>query len=173
MVHKPKYNLSYAAAPSLQVCVRPNAEQQRDLRRFAGCCRFVFNQALALQKAHYEAGGKYIGYVAMAKLLTQWRRGTETPWLKQAPVHPLQQALKDLECSYQNFFAGRAGFPRFKRKGHRQSLRYPDATVSCSAGRWYASIQTERQVEPAHLAPARQGLKQRGRRHEYRGFKLG
>jgi len=169
---------------AFKYALRPNAEQQRDLCRFAGCCRFVFNQAPAVQNAHYEAGGKYIGYVAMAKLLTQWRRGTETPWLKQAPVHPLQHALKDLERSYQNLFAGRTGFPRFKRKGHRQSLRYPDAQrfeidesrsriflpklgwiryrnsrdilgkarniiVSCSAGRWYASIQTERQVEPA------------------------
>ena len=112
---------------AFKYALRPNAEQQRDLCRFAGCCRFVFNQALALQKAHYEAGRKYIGYVAMAKLLTQWRRATETPWLKQAPVHPLQHALKDLERSYQNFFAGRAGFPRFKRKAHRQSFRYPDA----------------------------------------------
>ena len=113
---------------AFKYALRPNGEQQRQLRRYAGCCRFVFNQALALQQAHYEAGGKYIGYVAMAKRLTQWRNGAETPWLKQAPVHPLQHALKDLERSYQNFFAGRAAFPRFKRKDHRQSFRYPDAS---------------------------------------------
>ena len=34
---------------------RPNGEQQRQMRRFAGSCRFVFNRALALQKARYEA----------------------------------------------------------------------------------------------------------------------
>jgi putative transposase len=112
---------------AFKYALRPNGAQQRDLRRFAGCCRFVFNQALALQKAHYEAGGRYIGYVAMAKLLTRWRRGEQTPWLKEAPVHPLQHALKDLERSYQNFFARRASFPRFKRKADRQSFRYPDA----------------------------------------------
>jgi hypothetical protein len=55
-----------------------------------------------------------MGYVAMAKLLTEWRNGAETPWLKCAPVHPLQHALKDLERAYQNFFATRAGFPRFR-----------------------------------------------------------
>jgi putative transposase len=75
------------------------------MRRFAGACRYVFNQALALQKANYEGGGKFIGYVAMAKRLTEWRNGSETPWLKEAPVHPLQHALKDLERAYQNFFA--------------------------------------------------------------------
>lgn len=104
----------------------PNGEQQHNMRRFAGSCRFVFNKALALQKAHFEAGGKFIGYVALAKELTAWRNGTETPWLKEAPVHPLQHALKDLERAYKNFFAKRAAFPRFKRKGERDSFRYPD-----------------------------------------------
>ena len=160
----------------------PSGEQARDMRRFAGSCRFVYNKALALQKANYEAGGKFVGYVAMAKHLTEWRNGTETPWLKDAPVHPLQHALKDLERAYKNFFAKRAMFPRFKRKGQGESFRYPDAkqfeidqvngriklpklgwiryrnsrdilgaakniTVSQSGGKWYASIQTEREVE--------------------------
>ncbi|MDD2728066.1 helix-turn-helix domain-containing protein, partial [Malikia sp.] len=31
--------------------LRPNGEQARRIRCFAGACRFVFNQALALQKA--------------------------------------------------------------------------------------------------------------------------
>ena len=31
--------------------LRPNGEQQRTMRRFAGSCRFVFNKALALQQA--------------------------------------------------------------------------------------------------------------------------
>jgi len=42
----------------------PNGEQERDMRRFAGACRFVFNKALALQKSNCESGGKFIGYVA-------------------------------------------------------------------------------------------------------------
>ena len=104
----------------------PNGEQQRNMRRFAGACRFVFNKALALQQANHEAGGKFISYVAMAKQLTAWRNGSETPWLKDSPVHPLQHALKDLEKAYKNFFEKRADFPRFKRKGQSDSFRYPD-----------------------------------------------
>jgi putative transposase len=34
--------------------------------------------------------------------------------------------LKDLEKAYKNFLAKRADFPRFKRKGHGESFRYPD-----------------------------------------------
>jgi hypothetical protein len=79
----------------------PNGAQQRDMRRFAGSCRFVFNRALALQQANYQAGERFIGYLAMAKHLTQWRHSAQTPWLKDAPVHPLQHALKDLELNGQ------------------------------------------------------------------------
>ena len=106
--------------------LKPDSGQQRLMRRYAGSCRFVYNKALALQQANHEAGEKFIGYVAMAKHLTSWRNGEETPWLKEAPVHPLQQALKDLDKAYQNFFAKRAAFPRFKCKGRADSFRYPD-----------------------------------------------
>ena len=105
----------------------PNGEQERDMRRFAGACRFVFNKALALQQDNHRTGGKFIGYVAMAKHLTAWRNESETPWLKDAPVHPLQHALKDLDRAFQNFFAKRAAFPNFKKKGRSASFRYPDA----------------------------------------------
>ncbi|MEN9985230.1 MAG: hypothetical protein RI925_732, partial [Pseudomonadota bacterium] len=83
------------------------------MRRFAGSCRFVFNKALALQKARYEQGKKKLGYAGLCKLLTEWRNSAETAWLADAPVHPLQQTLKDLERAYTNFFARRADFPRF------------------------------------------------------------
>lgn len=112
---------------AFQFELRPNGQQKREMHRFAGACRFVFNKALALQKANHEAGGKFIGYVAMAKQLTDWRNGLDTPWLKEAPTHPLQHALKDLDRAYQHFFAQRAAFPQFKKKSGKQSFRYPDA----------------------------------------------
>lgn len=160
----------------------PNGEQARDMRRFAGACRFVYNRALAMQKENHEAGNKYISYVAMAKHLTGWRNSAEMPWLKDAPCHPLQQALRNLDNAYKIFFEKRADFPKFKRKGSSDSFRYPDpkqikldqancriflpklgwlryrnsrvvlgdvrnVTVSQSGGKWFASIQTRREVE--------------------------
>jgi putative transposase len=162
----------------------PNGDQQRDMRRFAGACRFVFNKGLELQKERYTQGEKKLGYAALCKVLTEWRNSTETPWLKDSPTHPLQQTLKDLDRAYTNFFAKRADFPRFKRKGQGDGFRYPDpkqfkldlgnsrvflpklgwiryrssrevlgtpknVTVSQANGRWFFSVQTERQVEAA------------------------
>ena len=104
----------------------PNGEQQREMRRFAGSCRFVYNKALALQKENYDAGNTFIGYVSMAGLLPIWKREAGMEWLKNAPSQSLQHALKDLEKAYKNYFAKRTEFPRFKRKGSGDSFRYPD-----------------------------------------------
>jgi putative transposase len=162
--------------------LRPTGEQARDMRRFSGSCRFVFNRALALQKATHEAGLKFIGYGGLCKQLTAWRNGPETAWLADAPSQALQQALKDLDRAYSNFFAKRADFPRFRRKGLSESFRFPEpkqikldhanariflpklgwlryrksrdvlgtlrnVTVSQFGGKWFVSVQTEREVE--------------------------
>lgn len=160
----------------------PTGEQLHNMRCIAGSCRFVYNKALALQKDRYERGEKKLGYAGLCKELTAWRNGSVTPWLADAPTHPLQQALKNLERAYGNFFAKRSALPKFKKRGQHDSFRYPDpkqfrldkangriflpklgwmrlrlsrevlgtlrnATVSFSAGKWFVSIQTEREVD--------------------------
>ena len=105
--------------------LKPNGEQQRLMRRFAGSCRHVYNKALALQQARHEAGEKKLGYAALCKALIEWKAGPETLWLNETPNQALQQALKNLERAYQNFFEKRAAFPRFKKKGQSDSFRYP------------------------------------------------
>jgi putative transposase len=172
--------------------LRPNGEQCRQMRRFTGSCRFVFNRALALQKARYADGENKLGYVDLAKALTTWKQSPETAWLAKAPSQSLQQALKDLERAYANFFAKRSGFPRFKKRGRKDTFRFPqgvkldqgnsrillpklgwmryrnsrkvlgvikNVTVSTCGGRWFVSIQTEREVEaPRHPANSVVGL---------------
>ncbi|HGJ5856464.1 RNA-guided endonuclease InsQ/TnpB family protein [Arsenophonus nasoniae] len=105
--------------------LRPNSQQERDMRRFAGACRFVFNRALALQNENHEIGNKYIPYTKMTSWLIEWKSDPETQWLKESPSQPLQQSLKDLERAYKNFFQKRAAFPRFKKRGVNDTFRYP------------------------------------------------
>lgn len=106
----------------------PTGERQRDMRRFAGSCRFVYNKALALQQAMYEAGEKKLGYAGMCKVLTEWKDDPALAWLTETPSQALQQTLKDLDRAYTNFFAKRADFPRFKKKGISDRFRYPQGT---------------------------------------------
>jgi putative transposase len=156
----------------------PDGNQQRDMHRFTGSCRFVFNKALALQKANHEAGNKFIRYVEMANQLPAWK--SEFAWLKESPSQALQHALKNLDRAFTNFFEKRAEYPCFKKRGYGDSFRFPqgfkldqansriflpklgwvryrnsreilgtvsNVTVSSRNGKWFISIQTEREVE--------------------------
>ncbi len=162
--------------------LEPNGAQERQMRRFAGCRRFVYNRGLELEQSRYARGEEHLGYSALCAQLTSWKEDKAQQWLCAAPSQALQQALKDLTQAYTNFFAGRAKAPRFKRKGFGDKFRYPqgvevdakstrillpklgwvryrksrevlgeikNATVCVRAGKWFVSIQTERQVEPA------------------------
>lgn len=104
----------------------PDGAQRRLMRRFAGSCRYVYNRALALQKARYERGEKKLGYAGLCKELTAWR--AERVWLSQVHSQALQQTLKNLERAYRNFFEKRAAFPARKRKGRGDSFRFPQGT---------------------------------------------
>jgi putative transposase len=179
---------------AFQFELRPNGDQQRAMRRTAGYRRVVFNKALALQQEHRAAGGKYITYNTLALNLKAWRDAPDTAWLKDAPFHTLQQALRDLDRAYQNFFKGLAAFPTFKKKGRGDSFRFPDpkqievdqqngriklpkfgwmryrnsrqivgdirnVTISSKCGKWFASIQTQREVaEPVPQATSAIGV---------------
>ena len=62
----------------------PTGEQQRQMRRFAGSCRFVFNQALAWQKERYERAEKNLAYVGQPFVLPP-----QTPGGSPARLLPL------------------------------------------------------------------------------------
>lgn len=96
-----------------------------NLRQFVGACRFVYNRALALSQERYEAKEKRLAYAGLCRELTHWRK--ELDWHGDMPGHALQQSLQDLERAYTNFFKKRADFPKFHKKGQKDSLRFPDA----------------------------------------------
>ncbi|OZA15476.1 MAG: hypothetical protein B7X85_07290, partial [Thiotrichales bacterium 17-46-47] len=112
---------------AFQFRLKPSAAQDQVLRKYMGCARFTYNRALALQKELYEKEQRKLSYPEMARQLVVWKRDDETSFLKEAPAQILQQKLMDLEKSYTNFFKRGAGFPKFKKRGRRETFRLPDA----------------------------------------------
>ncbi|WP_335805828.1 transposase [Gallibacterium anatis] len=104
--------------------IMPHGEQSRKIKQFCGCSRFVFNRALAWQNEQYEQDNSFkFSYTKIANLLPQWKK--ELIWLKECHSQVLQQSLKDLEKAFKNFFQQRADFPKFKKKGVKESFRFP------------------------------------------------
>ena len=102
----------------------PNGAQVHKMKQFCGCSRFVFNRALAYQNEQYQKDNSFkFSYNKIANLLPGWKK--ELVWLKDCHSQVLQQSLKDLEASFKNFFAKRSDFPKFKRKGEKDSFRFP------------------------------------------------
>lgn len=101
----------------------PTSEQSAQMAQIAGSCRFVFNISLEQRRDWYRPGRTF-NFASQCREVTMLR--AEVDWLKAAPVHTLQQALKDLDRAYQNWWAGRAGYPTPRKKGLNDSFRFPD-----------------------------------------------
>ncbi|MFW7270224.1 RNA-guided endonuclease InsQ/TnpB family protein [Gluconacetobacter sp. Hr-1-5] len=106
----------------------PDGEQREALAQIAGACRSVYNLALEQRRdwwqRHKDRTGRSISFAGQCRELTELRR--EVDWLREAPSQVLQQALRDLDRAYQNFFSGRAGYPSPRRKGLHDSFRFPE-----------------------------------------------
>ena len=105
----------------------PNAEQENLIFRTFGCARFVYNHFLAERIAQYRENGKSPNRFQQSKELTVLKQKLE--WLQEPDKCALQNALRNLDSAYKNFFrrvnnGEKSGFPRFKSKHeHRQSYR--------------------------------------------------
>lgn len=103
--------------------IYPNKEQEARLAIQFGHNRFVYNHFRAKREQVYKETGKGLSWFDCNSQLPTLK--AEFEWLKEADSQTLQQSLKDLDRAYQNFFAKRADYPRFKSRHDKQSIRYP------------------------------------------------
>lgn len=92
----------------------PNKKQIELINKTFGCVRFVYNHYLAKREEIYKTQGITFNYNDCSKDLTNLKQ--VNTWLKEVDKFALQNALKDLDDAFKNFFEGRARYPKFKRK---------------------------------------------------------
>src|SRR5664280_2070110 len=101
----------------------PTKEQVIQLSKEFGCARWVWNRSLIEKDYAYKAWGIGLSSHEMSRHITQYKKA-DYPWLNDATAGVLTQKLIDQDKAFDNFFKGRAGFPKFKKKSHAQSIRY-------------------------------------------------
>src|SRR6266576_2088663 len=101
----------------------PTNDQQQKLAAQFGCARWVWNNALALTQETFRMTGRGPNYHALSIRLPKLKQ--EFEWLGDADSQVLQQSLQNLARAFENFFAKRSKYPRFKSKNGRQSIQYP------------------------------------------------
>ena len=108
---------------AVKVRLYPNIEQRIHLAQSFECARWYWNYSLALTQKTYQETGKGLSRGAIQGLLPNLKK--EFEWLKEPYSQCLQVVALNLSQAFINFFEGRGRFPRFKCKGNKQSISYP------------------------------------------------
>jgi putative transposase len=106
-----------------RIALDPNNIQATYLARAAGTARFAYNWALAEWGRQYQAHKADPGVPApsegaLRRQLNAIKR-TAFPWMLEVTKNAPQMAIRQLGVAFANFFAGRARYPVFRRKGVR------------------------------------------------------
>jgi putative transposase len=162
-----------------KIALDPNKLQATYFARAAGRARFAYNWALAEWQRQYAAHQADSSLPkpsqhALRRQLNAIKR-EQFPWMLDVTKNTPQMAIIQLGQAFDNFFAHRAGYPTFRKKGRddrfsltndqfrvedkhihipklgpvrmRERLRFMgrivSATVSRTAGRWFASITVD------------------------------
>ena len=108
--------------------LNPTKTQKEQIKQTCGCCRLVYNTMLDRKMRAYKESGITISAIELINQLPQLK--AELTFLKNAPSQSLQQSIRNLDSAYANFFRrGGSGFPKFKKKGVRDSFRIPVACI--------------------------------------------
>lgn len=104
-----------------KVELKPNNKQATYFRKACGVARFAYNWALDQWKKQYQNGEKPTE-ISLRKLLNA-RKAEEYPWMQEVTKNAPQQAIKNLGSAFNRFFRKQGGYPKFKKKGIRDSFR--------------------------------------------------
>jgi putative transposase len=119
---------------SYRIRTYPNGAQRRLRNSWFGAYRWLWNTALEIRTAAYRECGLNLTGNDISRWLTQWKRTEGHEWLKLVPSTCLTQCLRDQDAAFRNFFAGRARYPKFKRKDSAGSMRFQDAGTGWNRG---------------------------------------
>ena len=108
--------------------LNPTNTQKDAIKQTCGCCRLVYNTMLDRKISAYKESGTTISAIELINQLIELK--SEKTFLKEVPSQALQQTIRNLDTAYTNFFRkGGSGFPKFKKKGVKDSFRIP---VACT-----------------------------------------
>ena len=104
-----------------RIALDPNNVQATYFARAAGTARFAYNWALAEWKRQYETWKldnslPRPSQAALRRQLNALKR-EQFPWMLEVTKNAPQMAIIQLGDAFKNFFAGRAKYPQFRKKG--------------------------------------------------------
>ena len=93
----------------------PNDEQKVMFAKTFGCCRFVYNQLLVLQKQRYKDGESHLSKLKSNEFATRTLK-KDYDFLKEIDKFAVSNAVFHLADAYDRFFKKQNHFPKFNSK---------------------------------------------------------
>ena len=94
--------------------IYPTTEQQKFFTNSFGCVRFIWNKMLHEKIEHYKTNKTTLNN-------TPAQYKGEFEWLKEVDSLALANTQLALQRAFQSFFKSNFGFPKFKKKGVKES----------------------------------------------------
>ena len=111
----------------------PTPEQETLLTQSFDCARFVYNNTLNFRTEAHQKDGQSVSYSQAVKRLVSLKQAFS--FLADVSSVTLQQTLRDQQAAFKNFWAGRAKYPKLKKKYSRQSIRLTKAAFNVNNDR--------------------------------------
>ena len=127
--------------------IYPNVEQKIVLAKHFGATRFIYNHFLSVRQQEYQASKTSSNYYIDCKKLTEFKSQDGYSWLKEINAQSLQFALSNLEYAYNNFFRGKARFPKFHKRSNNQCIKIPQAFSIKEGKLWIPKLKSGIPIE--------------------------
>ena len=98
----------------------PTVKQEQYFRQACGTARFAYNWGLSMWKKQYEAGNKPTAF--QIKKAFNAIKPIDFPWVFNVTKCAPEQAFAYLGLAFKRFFNGQGRYPKFKKKGVRESF---------------------------------------------------
>ena len=83
--------------------IYPNKQQEKQIQKTFGCCRFVYNQTLAYRNGKYEQSKENMNKTDCNNYCNRELK-KEYEWLKEVDKFALTNAIYNMDFAYQKFF---------------------------------------------------------------------
>lgn len=119
---------------AIKIKLYPNNEHLIYINQLIGTNRFIYNNCLNFKINQYKENKKSTNLKDTNNHVKSLKN--DLTWIKDSHSKVIQQTLINLETAYKNFFKNNKGFPKFKSKKDKQSVRFPvDAIIGIQGNR--------------------------------------
>lgn len=116
--------------------IYPSKQQEKQIKKTFGCCRFVYNKCLSLKISKYKEENISMTKIDLNNYCNRELKN-QNKWLREVDKWSLTNSIYNIDNAYQKFFKEQIGYPKFKsKKNNKKSYK-----TNCNYGSTKPTIE--------------------------------